>query len=203
VARAFLSVAVLAACAHAPAALAPPPRDPGAAFLEDPRPKHFHSSRFELTVPLPDGPAWRIDDHHSPFLEATHAATESTLTLGIWGEADLMSRQKCEASAREKGLVHDDEMQTVADEVVVGPAQYDSHVVVLAVPSPTPHQVTAGHAFLFGGFLRKCLFVHYATRQRPGEDEMTLSSRLAVARLQILGGIRIEAFDKVPEEKRP
>ena len=41
----------------------------------------FHSKRFELSLRLPDGPAWRIDDHRSPWLRATHEGTRSKIVL--------------------------------------------------------------------------------------------------------------------------
>lgn len=192
----------VSACAGAPPpAVAAPPPVTAVTFTSDPRPRRFHSARFELTVPLPDGAGWQIDDHRTPLLVATHPATAATLTLGLSTERLLMNRQRCEAVARERGLVHDDSFQTVADEVIVGPGPYDSHVVVSALPSPLPHHTLSGHVFLFGSYIRKCLFVHYETKQQDDEDEATLSARLAVARLQILGGIRVEAFDS-PELPR-
>jgi hypothetical protein len=172
-------------------------------FTEDPKPLPFRSARFELTVPFPDGHGWRIDDHRTPLLVATHAATDSTLTLGLTPEQALMNRQRCEALARERGLVHDDSFQTVADEVIVGPGPYDSHVTVSALPGAAPHRSLSGHVFLFGAYMRKCLFVHYETKEREGEDEAALSARLAVARLQMIGAIRVEAFDVPPPARRP
>jgi hypothetical protein len=176
---------------------------PGAAatFANDPKPLRYHSARFEMSVPFPDGHGWKIDDHHTPLLVATHAATASTLTLGVSIEPVLMNRQRCEAAARERGLVHDDGFQTVADEIIVGPGSYDSHITVAALPGAAPHRSTSGHVFLFGGYMKKCLFVHYETNERDGEDEAALSTRLAVARLQILGGIKMQVFD-VPEVGR-
>jgi hypothetical protein len=171
------------------------PPDPAAAFLNDTKPLRYHSARFELSVPLPDGRGWKIDDHRTPLLVATHAATGATLTLGLSGEPELMNRQRCEAALRERGLVKDAEFQTVDDEVIVGPGPYDTHITVAALPSTQPHRTLAGHVFLFGAHMKKCLFVHYETGEREGEDEATLSARLAVARLQILGGIQVEAFD--------
>ena len=172
------------------------PAIPSVTFTSDPRPLRFHSARFELTVPLPDGHGWQIDDHRTPFLVATHARTNATLTVGLTGEPELMNRQRCEAAARERGLVHDEALQTVADVVIVGPGPYDSHITVLALSAAEPHRSLAGHLFLFGSHIRKCLFVHYETRQGEGEDEAMLSARLAVARLQIIGGIRVQAFDR-------
>ena len=189
------------ASAPLPTIAAPPPVA-AASFTDDPRPLHYHSARFELTVPFPDGHGWKIDDHHAPQLVATHAATESTLTLELTTESALTNRQRCEAFARERGLVHDDALQTVADEIIVGPGSYDSHVTVAALPATAPHRSTSGHVFLFGGYMRKCLFVHFETKEREGEDEAALSTRLAVARLQILGGIKVEAFDEPTLRRR-
>ena len=185
----------------APTATVPGPKV--VTFTEDPKPLPFHSARFELTVPFPDGHGWRIDDHHTPLLVAHHPSTDSTLTLGLTPEAELMNRQRCEAAARERGLVHDDGFQTVADEVIVGPGPYDSHITVSALPGAAPHRSLSGHVFLFGAYMRKCLFVHYETNERDGEDEAALSARLAVARLQLIGGIRVQAFDVPPPAKRP
>ncbi len=182
----------LAACAQPTAAAVAPAADPAAAFLHDLRPLRFHSARFGLSVPFPDGHGWRIDDHRTPLLVATHAATDATVTLGVFGQPVLMNRQRCEDDARARGLVKDADLQTVADEVVALPASFDSHVTVAALPSQTPHRSTAGHIFLFGASLKSCLFVHYETRERPGEDEAALSARLAVARLELVGGIRMD-----------
>ena len=193
-----LACAALMACGGAeppPRAAAAPTVDPAAAFMNDLHPQRFHSARFELTIPFPDGRVWKIDDHRTPLLVATHAPTESTLTLGIWSDPELMNRQKCEAAARTRGLVGDADFQTVADEVIVGPGPYDTHVTVAALPSEVPHRTASGHIFLFGGYMRKCLFAHFESHERLGEDEAALSARLAVARLELLGGIRVEAFD--------
>ena len=167
----------------------------GAAFLNDPKPLRFHSARFELSLPLPDGHGWKIDDHKAPVLVATHAATDATLTVAIWTAPELMNRQHCEDEARKRDLVHDAELQTVADEIVVGPGSYDTHVTVAALPSTVAHRTLSGHVMAFGGHMKKCFFLHYETREREGEDEATLSARLAVARLQILGGVKVEVFD--------
>jgi len=183
-------------CGGGGAAPAVPVVDTGAAFLNDPKPLRFHSARFELTVPFPDGHGWKIDDHRGPLLVATHAATGATLTLGISVEPELMNRQRCEAAAHTRGLVRDADLQTVADEVIVGPGPYDTHITVAALPAAAAHRVVSGHVFLFGAHMKKCLFAHYETLEREGEDEAALSARLAVARLQMLGGIRVEAFDR-------
>jgi hypothetical protein len=182
-------------CATPPPVVAAPPPIVATTFMSDTKPLRFHSARFEVSIPFPDGHAWKIDDHKAPLLVATHAPTSATFTLGISEEPELMNRQKCEAAARTRGLVHDADFQTVADETIVGPGPYDSHIVVDALPSTIPHRIVSGHIFVFGGYMKKCFFAHYETLVRDGEDETTVSDRLAVARLQMLGGIRVEAFD--------
>jgi hypothetical protein len=202
VAACIASSVLAASCAS------PPPIPPARAgampslFLSDPRPERYHSARFELSLPLPDGHGWKIDDHHGPMLVATHEATAARLTVAITTEADLMNRQRCEAVARERGLVRDADFQTVADEVIVGPSLFDSHVTVAALPSTVPHRSTSGHVFLFGARVHKCLFLHYETNELVGDDAAALSSRLAVARLQIVDGIRVESFDSPDTMRR-
>src|SRR5688572_24903944 len=39
----------------------------------------FHSKRFQVTVPLPEGRAWKIDDHRQPDLVAVRRETTSRL----------------------------------------------------------------------------------------------------------------------------
>jgi hypothetical protein len=148
---------------------------------------------------LPDGRTWRIDDHSTGELVATHAATRSTLTLSTFTEPALMSRQSCEARARENGLFTLRDPRTVAAETTVGPDAYDTRVWVVLEMGMTSESPLTGHAFLFGAYIRKCLFVHYATSVPSQRDEPLLTSRLATARLLILAGIRMEPFDQPPK----
>ena len=92
----------LSACAAAPTAKPPAPPPPvasAAPFSDDAAAARFHSGRFGLSVALPDGKAWRIDDHGKLELSAVHAPTHSTLTIYEWNETELMNRAKCETRA--------------------------------------------------------------------------------------------------------
>jgi hypothetical protein len=186
---------VLGCAATPPPVVVPAAPDP--TFFTDAHPLRFHSSRFELSLPLPDGHGWRIDDHSSPFLVATHRVTHSTVTTGIFALPDLTNRQRCEAAARERGLVPAGPLATVEQAVTVGPGAYDTQWLVAL---DTRRTVPTGHVFLFGAYVRKCLFAHFETELATGEDEATLSSKLAIARLQILGAITLEAFDQPHRE---
>lgn len=151
----------------------------------------FHSRRFQLTVPLPDGRAWRIDDHSRPSLFAAHEATQSKLWLLATREGELVNRQKCEARARELGWVPAGPLATIQDEVTTGPEAYDSRVWV-AIDAGKPGGALEGHVYLFGGSIRRCLVVHLATRVASAAEEDVLSSRLAAASARVIRGIALD-----------
>jgi hypothetical protein len=151
----------------------------------------FHSKRFLLTVSLPDGKGWKIDDHSRPNLFARHDATSSKLSLELTREDQLVNRQKCEARARALGWVPERPLTTIADDVVVGPGAYDSRVWV-ALDAGAPGGAVEGHVFLFGGFLRQCLLVHLSTKVPSARDEAVLSSRLAQADARVVRAIALD-----------
>lgn len=187
--------------ATASASSAPAP--PSSAFPEEPhRLAHFHSKRFELTIPLPDGKAWKIDDHTGDALVATHAATSSTLTISVLADPDeLMTRQKCEARARKDKLVPGAPLRTVADERTFLMESFDTRVWVAIEPPATPAKPLVGHVFAFGGYIHKCFFFHYASSVSSTSGEDVLSTRLALARTRILGEMKIDEFAEVPRQK--
>jgi hypothetical protein len=197
---------VLGACAapaeHAvivPAATRPPE----VAFSDDPRPlPHYHSKRLALTVPLPDGHAWRIDDHTQPELIATHERTHSKVVLAVIRADELVGRQQCEALARDRKLVPDGKLRTLEDAVDVTQGSYDTRIWVAVEPGSGPTtSPLVGHVLAFGGFLRKCYVFHYSTEVGGTADEPVLSARLAYVRERILGGMRLDPFDGVPRQK--
>jgi hypothetical protein len=157
-------------------------------------------------VPLPDAHAWAIDDHSRPQLVATHAGTHSRLEILASAEPNLMNRQRCEERAREMGLVPKGELPTVEDAPSLGPDAYDSRVWV-ALATPRPSEPLAGHVFLFGAFIRRCLFVHFSTEVTSAADEPILAARLAAAKTRIIGKLALDpprtaADAELPQEKR-
>lgn len=166
----------------------------------------FHSKRFQLTIPLPEGRAWKIDDHARRELVAVHPPTTSTLTVHAFYANKLMSHARCEARARSEGLVSKHEMTTIESAVTVGPEAYDTRVLVTV--EPKSDKGLTGHLFLFGAFVRRCLFVHLETSVPSKDDEDVLSSRLAVARVKLLGGLKLDPprttdDPDLPREKPP
>jgi hypothetical protein len=165
--------------------------------------KRFRSKRFNVSLPLPNGPEWRIDDHSRPELVATHAATGSSVVLYLVTEEELTSRQICEERAREQHLVPAAELRTIEDTHGIAFDEYDTRTWVAVEPAGGPDKPLVGHVFAFGGFLRKCLFFHYTTSVKTEKDEPELSGRLATARTRILGGLVLSPFASAPREKLP
>ena len=158
---------------------------------DDPAWGKFHSKRFQVTVPLPEGRAWKIDDHRGPELVAVHAATDSRLVVLATQEEELMNRQRCEERARARGWVKKSALTTIEDQVTVGPDAYDSRVWV-AIDAAKEGGGLEGHVFLFGAFLRKCLLVHLSTSVPSARDEEVLGSRLAVGSSRIVRAISVD-----------
>jgi hypothetical protein len=161
----------------------------------------LHSSRFHMSVPVPDGRGWVVDDHSRPELVATHAPTHSRLVVFLENEPSLVNRQRCEARARELGLVPGGTLRTVEDAVTIGPDAYDTRVWVALEPSKNEGGPITGHLFAFGAYVRRCMIVHLTSVVGSGRDEAVLSQRLALARVRLLQGITFDNFQDVPREQ--
>lgn len=148
----------------------------------------FHSKRFQLTVPLPAGRQWTIDDHRSAELVASHPPTDSHLTVLVTHEAALMNRERCEARARALGWVTKPTLTTVDDQVIIGPDAFDSRVWVV-LDATKDGGGLEGHVYLFGASLRRCLLVHLTTSVPSSRDEGVLAARLAVGSARIVKAI--------------
>ncbi|MBS2014989.1 MAG: hypothetical protein JST00_19010 [Deltaproteobacteria bacterium] len=151
----------------------------------------FHSKRFQVSISLPDGKSWRIDDHSRPALAAVHEASSSKVSIQIEQQEELVNRHKCEERARETGWVPSKTLTTVDQEVTALPEAYDSKIWV-AIDAARPGGALSGHVYLFGAFLRRCLFVHLETRVPSANDEDILSDRLAVARARMFRGLSLD-----------
>ena len=174
------------------------------AFPDDPRPlPHFHSKRLALDLPLPDGHAWRIDDHTRPELVATHAPTQSTVSVATFRADAVVGRDQCEALARERHLVPSGDLRTLESSVEITQDDYDTRVWVALEPGSGPDRPLVGHVMAFGGFLRKCYAFDFSTRVDSSADEDVLSARLAFARARILGGLRLGTSTEIPREAPP
>lgn len=187
---------------------APPPaaatagKPAAATFADDARPlPRFHSHRLALSLPLPDGRTWRIDDHSQPELVATHAPTRSKVLVAVFHADELVGRTQCEALARERKLVPAGEMRTLEEETGLTQQTFDTRTVVAVDPGDGPDQPLVGHVMAFGGFLRKCFVFDFSTEVDGASDEPILSARLAFARARVLGGLELDPMGTVQREK--
>jgi hypothetical protein len=207
----FALVLALALVAGAPAGCvreSPAPvsvKPPSAvAFVGDDRAlARYHSLRFSLTLPLPDGKAWRVDDHSRPELVATHGPTRSRIVVAVFHADGLVGRTQCEDLARARDLVPSGDvraLRAVDDEVAITQGTFDTRIEVALQPGSGPDRSLAGHVMAFGGFLRKCYVFVYSTEVDSASDEPALSSRLAFVRARVLGGMELEPFDVVPRD---
>jgi hypothetical protein len=167
----------------------------------------YHSKRLALSLPLPDGASWRIDDHTRPELVATHAPTRSRIVVAILRTEGLVGRTQCEQLAQERKLAPQGigatpgALRTIDEEVAITQQTFDTRIRVALVAGAAPGSPLVGHVMAFGGFLRKCLIFDFSTEVNGASDEPILSSRLAFARARILGGLELDPFGAVPREE--
>jgi hypothetical protein len=183
-----------ASAAQVPSA-APPDHAPVATFSDDTsRLPRYRSKRLGLSLPLPDGRAWRIDDHSRPELVATHLATRSTVVVAVLRTPANVGRTQCEDLARDAHLVPAGALQTLDEETTVTQGTFDTEVRVALQVGGNPGEPLVGHVLAFGGSLRKCYVFDFATEVEGAADEPALSARLAFARTRILGGLELDAL---------
>jgi hypothetical protein len=199
----LVAIAVEAGCSSTPPrpVEAPASRAAAIGFPDDLAPlPRYHSKRFAVSVPLPDGHRWRIDDHSHPELVATHESTRSRLVVAVFHADELVGRTQCEALSRARKLVPTGDLRTLEDEATVTQETFDTRVWVAIEPGIGPDRSLAGYVLAFGGFLRKCFTFVFSTQVDNASDEPVLSSRLAFARSRILGGLELDAFGSVPRD---
>jgi len=174
------------------------PSPPAAVFPEGPEPlPRYRSKRLALSLPLPQGAAWRIDDHSRPELVAVHPPTHSRVLVAIVRASDLVGRTQCEELALARKLVPESPLQTLDDEIAVTQGTFDTRIRVTLRPSEDKRGPLVGHVMAFGGFLRKCFIFDFSTEVARAADEPALSSRLAFARARILGGLVLDSLATV------
>lgn len=201
----FLS-ALLSSLVGCTASAAPPvtpvvEKPAAIAFADDLKPlPRYHSKRLALSLPLPDGAAWRIDDHTRPELVATHAPTHSKVVVAVMHTDALVGRTECEKLAHELKLVPAADLSTLEDEIAITQSTFDTHIRVALEAGTAPDRPLVGHVMAFGGFLRKCFVFHFSTEVGDASSFPVLSSRLAFARARILGGLELDPFGSVSRD---
>lgn len=209
---ACLPAAVIAVAACEPPrppsapALAPSASAPATdAALKDTGWARFNSKRFDLELALPDGKAWRIDDHRSPWLVASHATSSTTLRVRVWRELELASRDRCEQRAREwapdlPSLVGARVIDDGPLPAVPAPG-FDTRVVA-AIAQPKAPDAVDGFVIAFGASGKKCFaYAWVATARGPGAAER-IGDRLGTG-VRTLEGAFIVSDLAPPREAPP
>ena len=158
---------------------------------------------WRSTLPLPDGRAWRIDDHSQPELVATHAPTRSrswSRSSARTGSSGARSARRSRATASSCRPSDASTQRTVEDDVAITQETFDTRIEVALEPGGGPDRALGGHVMAFGGFLRKCYVFVFSTEVDAATDEAALSSRLAFVRARVLGGLELDPFDAVPRD---
>ena len=149
------------------------------AMADEARWGEFPSKRFGLRLPLPDGHAWRIDDHTGRFLVAIHTSTESELAVRLWREDEVVNRQRCEAKARVlRTLPERTGAELVDRRAALVPAEFDTVVETFVVPAKAQGQSITAFALAFGGLERKCFAYVFTTRAAGAGAEQAVGDRL-------------------------
>jgi hypothetical protein len=198
----FVSSCSLLACGATPVPSAVPVQKPAAvAFADDlKRLPRYHSKRLALSLPLPDGSAWRIDDHSRPELVATHAPTQSRIVVAVMRTDALVGRSQCEDLAHELKIVPSGDLSTLEDEVAITQSTFDTRIRVALETGSSADRPLVGHVMAFGGFLRKCFVFDFSTEVDGASNSTALSSRLAFARARILGGLELDPFGTISRD---
>jgi hypothetical protein len=172
-----------------PASSAPPPATSfdGMAWAT------FHSKRFELSLRLPDGPAWRIDDHRSPWLRATHDGTRSKIALRSWREDENVTRGACYARARGwDPSLPDLDASRVLDDGVRAMGTESARVVVGLAGTAAGAPSIGGFVLAIVGDVRRCLLVAYQTEAQGPAAEGDVADRLAIVAERLLPTIKLD-----------
>jgi hypothetical protein len=180
--------------APTPPAAPPPAFGTGAAGT-------FRSERFALRLPLPDGSAWRIDDHQGPWLTATHVASASTLLVRSWTEDGRATRARCEERARLwRKLPERAGADIMQERAIDAPAGFDTQLLVGVVPSKPGAPISA-FALALGAHAHRCfVWLYTTTAEGPGAEKV-VGERLATMVEASLGKVTMES-DLAPRIQR-
>ena len=154
----------------------------------------FHSKRFELTVGLPDGSAWKIDDHRSPWLRAVHEATHSKLAVRSWNEEQNVTRQACYTRAREwdPELPDLETSRLIEDQVRTLLKNQDARVAVGVTSRPAPSSMIGGFVVAIVGTVRHCFVVAFQTEADGPSAQDEVADRLAVVSERLLPTLKLD-----------
>jgi hypothetical protein len=172
----------------------------------------FHSQRYDFRLALPDGKAWRIDDHKTSWLMASHAPTQSSLRARMFLTDHAQNRAKCEAKVREAEPAlptpRTDQAFDDASANVLADARWDTRAVSfveavsppkggVAVGSPGVEPLR-GTVLVFASNVRKCFGFQFVTEATGPNARATVAARLADVRERVVRELRFDHELDVP-----
>jgi hypothetical protein len=172
----------------------PPPRAPAPrasasapapADLLDARWGRFMSKRFDLSMQLPDGHAWLIDDHKTNWMVAVHPASSSQLRARMWREQSLVGRDACEQRARDwtrdiPVLQNTKVVDRHAAPEIPAPG-FDTEVVIGVARAQAANGSADGYVMAFGASMKRCFAVVFTTSAIGADASARLGDRLGIA----------------------
>lgn len=159
----------------------------------------YTSTRFDFSLPLPDGAFFRIEDKTDRWFVATHVPTASTLLVRAWREYEIMNRASCEERARLHRTLPERDKRVLLDERRVDvPPQHDT-IVDVRVRELQQAPRFEGTVLAFGGWAHRCFAFVFVTRD---DDEKTVAARLST---MVHGSLERMKFDSdlVPKRAPP
>lgn len=159
----------------------------------------YTSTRFNFSLPLPDGASFRIEDKTDRWFVGTHTPTASTLLVRAWREYEIMNRTSCEERARlHRTLPERDRRVLLEERRVDVPPEHDTIVDVrVRELDQTPR--FEGTVLAFGGWARRCFAFVFVTRD---DDETTVAARLSTIVHGTLERMKFDS-DLVPKRAPP
>lgn len=179
-AAALFPLACGSAAKPAPGPVQPEPVP--ASVLQDANWGRYRSPRHGLSLPLPDGTSWRIDDHSTAWLDARHPGTGTRLRARTWIEPRPVNLTHCESEARRfaPDLPQTDEAGTIdAYETNELFAPDFSSQVVVGLGEVDPKQESIqGHVLVVGVAGRRCLVLSFTANAAGPKGTTVLAERL-------------------------
>jgi hypothetical protein len=148
-----------------------------------------------MSLGLPDGSAWKIDDHRSGWLRATHEPTRSALLVRAWSEGENVTRKACYARAREwESGLPDLEAQPLIDDQMRSLLGYRdaARVAVGVLVRGGTESATGGFVVAIVGEVRRCVLVAYETEASGAAAQDEVADRLAIVTDRLLPSMKLD-----------
>jgi hypothetical protein len=154
----------------------------------------FHSKRFELSLALPDGAAWKIDDHRSAWLRATHGPTQSSLSFRSWTEEANVTKKACYARARgwDARLPDLDAGPLIEDKMRKLLGDRDARVAVGVMVREGAEPAIGGFVIAIIGDVRRCMLLAFRTEAEGASAQDEVADRLAIVSDRVLPSMKLD-----------